>query len=287
VPERGAGEESGSASPSAPATATGRPWVAGALVGLLGAALLVVNLPGVEGTLAWKHPDTGAVELRLWTDPYVVGSLLVLGAAGWMLASVAARHRAAGVALGAALLLAASALSVVLEGAQPEDRQGAWPATLMLALATVVVVGVAERPPPQPSWSGSRRALALVATAVLLEIALFCVGTTSYNNARGWSVLLFPAVLGLLGWVAVAEARRPPRIALAVATATYAGLQVLWLPGALKLIEDGWISDEFTDEVWTLGIGLAVIALLVSAAVLLVHRRTGGPEVSGASAPPP
>jgi uncharacterized caspase-like protein len=263
---------------------------------VLGLVLVWANLPGSdEYEKAWYNSDTGGVEPRTWADPYVVASLSVLVSAVWALVR---RHdagrgvvRAAGVTLGAAAFLFTSAVVVLVEGHLTGERDWAWPVTLLGSVVVMATTAAVERPartvrrPRRPAWL-------LLGAAVLVETTLFLVGPSSYNNVRGWSVLLFPVVLGALGvWALVAGDRRAYDLAGAAAV-TFAAAQLFWGVSALQAMELGYYDEPGLVRVF--GVSITLTLVLVVAAVRVRGRRaeeagalSGASGAQGAPDPPP
>ena len=277
--------------PRAPALAT-YGWLA---VVLLGLVLLVANLPGSdEYEKAWANPDTGGVEPRTWGDPYIVGSLVVMvsAALGFVRRRDPGRtNRTAGACLGASAFLLVSALVVIAEGHLTDERDWAWTVTLLVAVAVLVLVTIVVRPGSALGRPSGRLAVALLAAAVVVQTAVFGLGPDSYNNFRGWSVLLFPLVLGVLGmWGLLARERSTYDVAAAAAV-TFAAVQLFWTVSTLKAVDLDYFEAE--SPVWAVLLGLPVTLALVVAAIRVGgHRaegseqRSGGSDAPGASEPP-
>jgi uncharacterized caspase-like protein len=245
-------------------------WLA---LAVLGALLVVANLPGSdEYEKAWANSDTGIVEPRTWGDPYIVGSLVVMCSAVWGLVrrDTDRMRRAAGACLGAAAFLVLSALLVIAEGHLTDERDWAWTVTLVAAVAVVVLVPVLARPATAPRRPPRRLAVWLLGGAVLVQTVVFGLGPDSYNNVRGWLVLLFPLVLGGLGgWALLAQVRSTYDVAAWAAT-TFVGVQLFWTVSTLKAVDLDYYEAEAT--VW-----VTVLGVFATAGLLLAALRVGRP----------
>lgn len=250
-------------------------WLLVALVGLL---LLVANLPGAdEYEKAWYNSDTGGVEPRMWGDPYVVGSFVVVVGSGWALRrrlAVGATWRpAAGACFGAAVFLLGSASSVLAEGQLTDERNWAWGVTLAGSLVVTVAVALLVRPTVEVRRPGPLFASLLIGTALLVETLLLGLGPESYNNVRGWTVLVFPVLLGALGTWALGTPDPSTRSFAAAAAVTFAAVQALWGLTILRALDLDYYSE--TGNVVTFAVTVVLVLALVAAAVLPGRRQAG------------
>jgi hypothetical protein len=158
---------------------------------------------------------------------------------------------------------------VLIEGHLPGVRDWAWPVTLIGALAVVVAVVAVVRP---LTHSRPPRVLPvlILGAALLVETMVFGIGQDSYNNVRGWSVLLFPLVLGVLGAGALAAREPRSRDLGAAAVVTFAVVQMFWAVSAYQAMDLGYYDEPELVRAYTLG--LLVTAVLVLGAVRVSRR---------------
>ncbi|MEH1130654.1 hypothetical protein V6V89_40230, partial [Micromonospora sp. CPCC 206061] len=223
--------------PSQPPAAERPPWWAAAVLAAGAIVLMVLNWPGsTETRLAWQDSQTGWQIYRTPGDPFILASVLALGAA--LAAPLVARGAkiALGVLAGAVGYLALTSVTLLI-GEIAGDEVGYWIGALAVSAALAALALFVARlrgPFGWPAWP----AAALVIGGGLLLVASPSVTSdnVAFLSITYGADALEPLTLTAVTLLALAAAHRPTRWFLGAAAATAA------LLGAVALIP-AWDAD--------------------------------------------
>ncbi|GAA0922592.1 hypothetical protein GCM10009554_00240 [Kribbella koreensis] len=222
--------------PTAAPTSTSVPWwVVGVLV-VGGLLLVVVNWPGVaESRRVWSDDsNTGWRTFRSWSDPEMVASVVVLGAAlfvrwagRWSLVLL-------GIALGCTGSIGEDGVLILAGGLADEETAEWLVAGLIVFVMTVVLLVVLKPPRPALRPVHPQSMAMIVAGGIVLVISATIKHSDGINFVTVTKLaLLEPVVTVALGWLAIAATDLRTRVWLTATTITYAVVSMVAVVPAL------------------------------------------------------